>query len=243
MQEKFESLEIRDQKEVAVQFDYLISQSGKLLLEVLMHVFALLVHFVSDLFDTSVIVAGKKLFYLQEHKLCVFEWKNYGLRLRCPQGAASKNTEIAVTALASGTFKVPKGTMLVSAVYAISVSKPLLNPLMIEMQHCIDIRNTDQTNCLKFVRAPLKSYQFNIIDGGSFSVGNRYGIIERNQFCAMAIVAEMSNGDTPDGSEDGGGSDTEVSESKHFVTVTFAKYQMILLKIFLLKVYQWIMIM
>lgn len=38
LQEKFESLEIRDQKEVAVQFDYLISQSGKLLLEVLMHV-------------------------------------------------------------------------------------------------------------------------------------------------------------------------------------------------------------
>ena len=29
LQEKFESLEIRDKKDVAVQFDYLISQSGR----------------------------------------------------------------------------------------------------------------------------------------------------------------------------------------------------------------------
>ena len=68
----------------------------------------------------------------------------------------------------------------------------------------MDLRNTGQTGRLKFVRAPLKSpYQFCIIDGGVFCIGNRYGSIERDDFCAIGIVAEMSNG----GSSNGGGSE------------------------------------
>ena len=74
--------------------------------------------------------------------------------------------------------------------------------MVIELQHCVDLRNTGQTGRLKFVRAPLKSpYQFRIIDGGVFRIGNRYGSIERDDFCAIGIVAEMSNG----GSSNGGG--------------------------------------
>ena len=114
----------------------------------------------------------------------------------------SKDTEVAVTPLLSDQFEVPKGTVLVSAVYKIKVSKPLTKRVVIELQHCVDLRNTGQTGCLKFVRAPLKSpYQFSIIDGGVFRIGNRYGSIERDDFCAMGIVAEMSNG----GSSNGGG--------------------------------------
>ena len=123
----------------------------------------------------------------------------------------SKDTEVPVTALAGGNFKVPKGTVLVSAVYAISVSKGLLKPLVIELQHCVDLRNTSQTGCLKFVRAPLKSpnaYQFSIVEGGSFRVGKRYGSVKRSQFCCMGIVAEMSNGDTPSDSESEEGYET-----------------------------------
>ena len=105
----------------------------------------------------------------------------------------SKDTEVAVAALVSGDFKIPKGTVLVSAVYAISVSKPLLKPLKIELQHCVDLRNTGQTGCLKFVRAPLMEYpyQFSIVDGGSFSVDSRYGSIEREQFCIFAIIKKI----------------------------------------------------
>ena len=123
----------------------------------------------------------------------------------------SKDTQVAVTALAGGNFKVPKGTVLVSAVYAISVSKGLLKPLVIELQHCVDLRNTSQTGCLKFVRAPLKSpnaYQFSIVEGGSFSVGNRYGSIERDKFCAFGI-GHVGNGDTSNGGGNGSENDTQ----------------------------------
>ena len=152
--------------------------------------------------DSSVTIAGQKLFHLQGDRSHLLPWKKYGFILHCPKGAVSKDTEVAVTALVSGNFKVPKGTVLVSAVYAISVSKPLLKSLTIELQHCVDLRNTGQTGRLKFVRGPLKSpYQLSPVEGGVFRIRNRYGSIERDEFCAVGIAAEMSNEGTPIGSE------------------------------------------
>ena len=155
--------------------------------------------------DSSITVAGHGLFLLKADDCpSSFNWDTYGFRLHCPEGAVSKDSEVAVTPLLSDRFEVPKGTVLVSAVYKIKVSKPLSKRVVIELQHCVDLRNTGQTGRLKFVRAPLKSpYQFNIIDGGVFRIGNRYGSIERDDFCAIGIVAEMSNG----GSFNGGGND------------------------------------
>ena len=153
--------------------------------------------------DSSITVAGHGLFLLKADDCpSSFNWEKYGFRLHCPEGAVSKDTEVAVTPLLSDRFEVPKGTVLVSAVYKIEVSKPLTKRVVIELQHCVDLRNTGQTGCLKFVRAPLKSpYQFNIIDGGVFRIRNRYGSIERDDFCAIGIVVEMSNR----GSSNGGG--------------------------------------
>ena len=153
--------------------------------------------------DSSITVAGHGLFLLKADDCpSSFNWEKYGFRLHCPEGAVSKNTTVAVTPLLSDRFEVPKGTVLVSAVYEIKVSKPLSKQVVIELQHCVDLRNTGQTGHLKFVRASLKSpYQFNIIDGGVFRIRNRYGSIERDDFCAIGIVAEMSNG----GSSNGGG--------------------------------------
>ena len=131
----------------------------------------------SDLTDSSISVAGHGLFLLRANYCpSSFNWDKYGFRLHCPEGAVSKDTTVSVTALLSDRFEVPKGTVLVSAVYIIKVSKPLSKRVTIELQHCVDLRNTGQTGHLKFVRTPLKSpYQFSIIDGGVFCIGNRYG--------------------------------------------------------------------
>ena len=166
--------------------------------------------------DSSVTIAGQKLFHLGT-SLTHYTWEKYGFKLLCPKGAVSKDTEVIVTALVSGNFKVPKGTVLVSAVYAISVSKPLLKSLTIELQHCVDLRYTGQTGCLKFVRGPLKSpYQLSPVEGGIFSVGNRYGSIKRDQFSPIGIIAEISNGSTPNDSDsDENGSSSSGAESNH----------------------------
>ena len=163
--------------------------------------------------DSNITVAGHGLFLLKADDCpSSFNWDKYGFRLHCPEGAVSKDTEVAVTPLLSDRFEVPKGTVLVSAVYKIEVSKPLSKRVVIELQHCVDLRNTGQTGRLNFVRAPLKSpYQFCIIDGGVFRIGNRYGSIERDDFCAIGIVAEMSNGGSSNegGSEGGNGGGSE----------------------------------
>ena len=153
--------------------------------------------------NSSITVAGHihGLFLLKADSSSSFEWDKYGFKLHCPEGAVSEDTEVSVTPLLD-QFEVPKGTVLVSAVYKIEVSKPLTKRVVIELQHCTYLRSTGQTSCLKFVRAPLKSpYQFHIIDGGVFRIGNRYGSIERDDFGHYAIVAEMSDG----GSSNGGG--------------------------------------
>ena len=156
--------------------------------------------------DSSITVAGHGLFHLKaDDRPSSFNWDKYGFRLHCPEGAVLKDTEIAVTPLLSDQFEVPKGTVLVSAVYKIEVSKPLTKRVVIELQHCVDLRNTGQTGRLKFVRASLKSpYQFSIIDGGVFRIGNRYGSIERDDFSYYAVVAEMSGSSNGGGNGEGG---------------------------------------
>ena len=159
--------------------------------------------------SSSVIKAGKKLFFLHEDNPdSVIPWDGYGFKLLCPKGAVTKVTEVAVTALVSGPFIIPKGTMLVSAVYAISVSKPLLKPLTIELQHCVNLKYTGQTERLKFVRASLKSEQafhFSFVEGGSFNVDGRYGSIERDHFCGMGIVAMLNENGNGNGNGNGSG--------------------------------------
>ena len=156
--------------------------------------------------DSSATKAGQIIFFLKKDSFSSFCCKKYGFKLLCPKGAVSKDTEVTVTALVNGNFKMPKGTVLVSAVYRISVSNSLLKPLIIELQHCVDLKNTGQTGCINFVRAPLvkSPYQFNIIDGGSFSIGYDYGSIEQIEFGTSlhGIVAEMRNGVSGSDSED-----------------------------------------
>ena len=101
----------------------------------------------------------------------LLNWEEYGLRIGIPKGALmfSETTEIAVVALVGGQFKFPKRTQLVSAVYAISVSKPLVKPLRLDMQHCVNITRPSQINYLKFaiasVDTPSLPYQFNVVKG------------------------------------------------------------------------------
>uniref|UniRef100_A0A1X7UZS2 Uncharacterized protein n=1 Tax=Amphimedon queenslandica TaxID=400682 RepID=A0A1X7UZS2_AMPQE len=95
LQERVTSLKeqsIKKTSSIGLQFNYLIPSMDSL--------------------DSSVIIAGQKLFILQGDRSHSLQWEKYGFRLECPQGAVSKDTEVAVTALAGGNFKVPKDHVL-----------------------------------------------------------------------------------------------------------------------------------
>ena len=138
-------------------------------------------------------IAGQRLFVIQGDLFQSFNWDECGLRLSCPQGALSSSNErceVAIVALAGGQFKIPEGTKLVSSIYAISISRTLLKPLTLELQHCVALETKAQVDRLKFVRASVSDRKFSIMEGewGKFYPGSWYGSITRYHFCKCAIV-------------------------------------------------------
>ena len=149
-------------------------------------------------------------------------WEKYGLRIGVQEESlsSSETIEAAVVALVGGQFQFPPNAILVSAVYAVSLSKPLLKPLQLEIQHCIDLTGRpDLAQYLNFAIAPVSTpslpYQFSIVEGGEFSSNSGYGSIQRKRFCLVCILGEEStngggngvpiasvNGDTEEGEEE-----------------------------------------
>ena len=120
-----------------------------------------------------------------------------------------------MVALVGGQFVFPKKTVLVSAVYAVSVSRPLLKALRLEMQHCVDLSRGVKTKYLKFAIAPVSTaslpYHFSIVDGGEFSEGKWYGSINREKFCLVSIVGSLTNGGGEEEGQEGEGNGGETN--------------------------------
>ena len=128
----------------------------------------------------------------------LLEWEEYGLRIQVPEGATSEPCDIAIKAIVAGQFEFPEGTDLVSAVYAIAVSKRLAKPVMLEIQHCVAITREEQGRFLSFVRAqcnqPQLPYQFELLDNGTFPPRSGYGKIARDRFSLIATVRGLISG-------------------------------------------------
>ena len=141
-------------------------------------------------------VAGKELFLVQNnsHKVyTLLNWEEYGLRITIPHEAVPlyDTVEVAITALVGGEFILPEDTELVSAVYAISVSKPLLKPVQLEIQHCVSIEEPADSNYLSFATAPSDeaSCEFQLVkEAGEFSIGSRYGSLYITDFSLWSII-------------------------------------------------------
>ena len=132
------------------------------------------------------------MFLIQGDSAHFFNWEQYGLRITVLEGTLSPTDtcEVAVRALVGGQFQLPEDTELISAVYSISVSKPLLKEVKLEIQHCADLVTQDHTYYLSFATASANSgppYQFQF-EGGQFYPGDQYGSIFLHQFSLKAVV-------------------------------------------------------
>ena len=149
---------------------------------------------------SDVHIAGKKLFLIQGDDPRLLNWEEYGLRIGVLKGTlkSTETAEVAVVALVGGQFVFPKNTKVVSAIYAVAVSKPLLQPLRLDLQHCVNLVQPSQTRHLKFAIAPINTpslpYEFLPVKGGKFTVNSYYGYIYRYKFCLVGIIAEKGNG-------------------------------------------------
>ena len=170
---------------------------------------------------SDVQVAERKLFLIQGDKPQLMNWEKYGVRIGVQEGSlsSSETVEAAVVALVGGQFQFPRNTVLVSAVYAVSLSKPLLKQLILEIQHCVDLTGQPAlSRYLKFAIAPVSTpslpYQFSIVEGGEFSSNSGYGSIQRKKFCLVCILGEEStNGDSDSEDDENGSNDDSCSHS------------------------------
>ena len=170
---------------------------------------------------SDVQVAEKKLFLVQGRKPQLMNWEQFGLRIGIEEDSllSSETVEVATAALVGGQFKFPKNTVLVSAVYAVSVSEPLLKPLRLEMQHCVDLRGRPGlSQYLKFAIAPVSTpslpYQFSLVEGGEFSPDSRYGSIQRKEFCLVGILGQTLTNGVPVASVNGDTDEEEEEEQQ-----------------------------
>ena len=186
---------IKETNTIGLQFNYLIPSMGKSIIVCVSDCVMQLTDNLDCLSDVQ--VAEKKLFLVQGDKPQLMNWEQFGLRIGIEEDSllSSETVEVATAALVGGQFKFPKNTVLVSAVYAISVSEPLLKPLRLEMQHCVDLRGRPGlSQYLKFAIAPVSTpslpYQFSLVEGGEFTSNSWYGTINRKDFCLVCIVGE-----------------------------------------------------
>ena len=144
----------------------------------------------------------------------MFTWERYGLTLAAPEEivSSSETCKVAITALAGGDFEFPKGSELVSAIYAITISKSLLKPLTVNIQHCVALETPEQCNSLQFVRATLNNeglpYQFELLPGGHFTPKSQFGSISCTQFSLIGVLlggngkGQEENGKVQNGGEE-----------------------------------------
>ncbi|XP_019849570.1 PREDICTED: uncharacterized protein LOC100637873 isoform X1 [Amphimedon queenslandica] len=194
MKEKEQWSQVKETDSIGLQFNYLIPSMDNL----------------DCLSDVQ--VAEKKLFLIQGDKPQLMNWEKYGVRIGVEEGSllSSETVEAAVVALVGGQFQFPPNTVLVSAVYAVSLSKPLLKRLKLEIQHCVDLTGRPALNrYLKFAIAPVSTpslpYQFSTVEGGEFSSKGGYGFIERKDFCLVCILGLLIVSMTGGGGKGGGG--------------------------------------
>ena len=121
-----------------------------------------------------------------------FNWADYGFLLNFKQHSlpSSSVCDIVVSALIGGHFQFPKSTELVSAVYAVSISRDIQQPVRIDIQHCVSLKNQQQAQQLVFAIAPLDGavpFCFKIIEGGNFPLDSQYGFINQHNVTSCLI--------------------------------------------------------
>ena len=153
-------------------------------------------------------MAAQKQFLIQGSKCQVFDWEQFGFKMQFQQGTLHQSVtcEVAVAALVGGTFQFPQDTQLVSATYAISFADKLLQPVILEIQHCVLLKSKEQFKYLSFMIAQMDEsappYKFQLVKGGKFNIDNPYGTITRQKFCLVGIGKTSSDDSSDDTSSE-----------------------------------------
>ena len=133
-------------------------------------------------------LAGKKLLAITGDKSHFVNWKDMGLKLSLPSGSLNSgdSCEIATAVFVAGKYQFPDGANVVSAIYSIGLTKPLLKPMEVWMQHCVALQPHHNTGYLSYALAPVTNhpeppYSFKLVPGGKFFAEIEDGFYSYNE--------------------------------------------------------------
>ena len=116
----------------------------------------------------------------------------FGFKLHFLPNTSLKPVTITIgVTVVSENIMPPTNTTLVSALYYINTSLELLQPVTIEIQHCVNANNITLT----FAKANTDSsppYSFTKISGGRFG-RNSWGTVKLSNFSIVAVFNEGEN--------------------------------------------------
>ena len=124
-----------------------------------------------------------------------FHWKDHGFKLHVPENALPESISeytVNIKASLAGQFELPEGYELVSALYWVITPGSFTKPITIEIQHCANFSDPNQLLfvCTDHAQKSLP-YKFEVIDGGSFTIGNKYGALSTMHFSGKAVVKKV----------------------------------------------------
>ena len=127
---------------------------------------------------------AEQVIEVEGEKAHSLQWVKHGFSMHIPEHGLLPNEtcEVVVKAIVGGKFQFPADTEPVSAIYSISLSKPLHHPARIQLQHCAMLTDPE---CLTFAVAShgrSTPYIFYEVPQGNFEKNSFYGWIDRQQF-------------------------------------------------------------
>ena len=124
-----------------------------------------------------------------------FHWKDHGFKLHVQDNSLPEGIpeySVNIKASLSGQFELPESYELVSAMYWVKTPGKFTKPITIEVQHCANFSDPNQLHFVftSFAKKGLP-YKFEVIDGGSFTLGNTYGALSTTHFCGIGVAKKV----------------------------------------------------
>ena len=132
----------------------------------------------------------EQVFEVKGEKAQSLQWAEHGFSMHIPEHGLLPNEtcSVVVKAIVGGNFQFPAETEPVSAIYSISLSKPLHCPARIQLQHCVVLNDPE---CLTFAVAShghSTPYIFYEVPRGNFERKSFFGWIGRQQFSFVTTL-------------------------------------------------------
>ena len=121
---------------------------------------------------------------------------NYGSSLYVTTGTLNKKEQcqVSVAAIFCGSFKIPAGSTLVSAIYDVTIAHDektkLRKPLEIAVQHCVDVTdsNISSNMCFAFAEFDLRNKIFEFKKLVHGIIRKERGTIKVKESCRLCIL-------------------------------------------------------